>query len=150
MNSDRSRAAAVALGLLALCAGAAVAQQPAAAPDAIRIEHDLLGEKAVPANAYYGVQTARALENFRISGTTVGDYPAFVRGWALTKMAAAMANADVGKMDAGTRDAGCEENDSASSRRPFPWPAARRTRAAPAPAGLLMPNRRWVVRLENL
>lgn len=33
-----------------------------------RIEHDLLGEKAVPADAYYGVQTARGLENFHISG----------------------------------------------------------------------------------
>jgi aspartate ammonia-lyase len=35
---------------------------------ATRMEHDLLGEKAVPADAYYGVQTARALENFHISG----------------------------------------------------------------------------------
>jgi aspartate ammonia-lyase len=41
---------------------------------ATRIEHDLLGEKAVPADAYYGVQTARALENFHISGVELRLY----------------------------------------------------------------------------
>ena len=40
-----------------------------------RLEHDLLGEKAVPADAYYGVQTARALENFAISGIELRLYP---------------------------------------------------------------------------
>ena len=38
------------------------------ASKATRVEHDLLGDLAVPADAYYGVQTARALENFKISG----------------------------------------------------------------------------------
>ena len=42
---------------------------------ATRIEHDLLGEKAVPADAYYGVQTARALENFHISGVRAAPLP---------------------------------------------------------------------------
>ena len=37
-------------------------------PSKTRTEHDLLGDLEVPADAYYGVQTARALENFRISG----------------------------------------------------------------------------------
>jgi len=89
---------------LALAAVVPVPGSGSGQPD-VRVEHDLLGEKAVPANAYYGVQTARALENFRISGRTLGDYPALVDGWALTKMAAAMANTDVGKMDDATRDA---------------------------------------------
>ncbi len=91
--------------VLALAAASAVAQQPATGPQDIRIEHDLLGEKAVPADAYYGIQTARALENFQISGRTLQDYPGLINGFAQVKMAAAMANTDVGKMDAKTRDA---------------------------------------------
>jgi aspartate ammonia-lyase len=71
----------------------------------MRIEHDLLGDKAIPADALYGVQTARAIENFQISGRTLSDYPELIIGFAQTKMAAAMANTDVGKMDKGVRDA---------------------------------------------
>jgi aspartate ammonia-lyase len=62
----------------------------------VRVEHDLLGEKAVPADAYYGVQTARALENFRISGVELRLYPDLIRGLAMVKLAAARANADCG------------------------------------------------------
>ena len=43
-----------------------------------RTEHDLLGDKQVPADAYYGVQTARALENFQISGVPINRYPEFI------------------------------------------------------------------------
>lgn len=57
-----------------------------------RIEHDLLGEKRVPADAYYGVQTARAMENFAISGVTLAQYPELIRGLAAVKLAAARAN----------------------------------------------------------
>jgi aspartate ammonia-lyase len=64
----------------------------------VRLEKDLLGEKKIPAEAYYGVQTARALENFRISGVLVNHYPGFVESWALVKLAAARANTDVGAM----------------------------------------------------
>ena len=63
-----------------------------------RLEKDLLGEKAVPADAYYGVQTARALENFPISGVLINHYPGFVEAWAIVKLAAARANADVGAL----------------------------------------------------
>ena len=63
-----------------------------------RTEKDLLGEKQVPANAYYGVQTARALENFQLSGVPINHYPGFVEAWALVKLAAAQANYDVGAM----------------------------------------------------
>jgi aspartate ammonia-lyase len=65
---------------------------------ATRMERDLLGEKAVPAEAYYGVQTARALENFQISGVAINHYPGFVEGFAMVKLAAARANTDVGAM----------------------------------------------------
>src|SRR3974377_402999 len=64
----------------------------------MRTEHDLLGEKLVPADAYYGVQTARALENFQISGVQINHYPGFVEAWAIVKLAAAQANTDVGAM----------------------------------------------------
>ena len=61
-----------------------------------RIEHDLLGDLAVPADAYYGVQTARALENFQISGIPLQHYPNFIKGFALVKLAAARANFETG------------------------------------------------------
>src|SRR5216117_3831863 len=61
-----------------------------------RIEHDLLGDLAVPADAYYGVQTARALENFRISGIEMRLYPNFIKGLAMVKLAAARANFETG------------------------------------------------------
>jgi aspartate ammonia-lyase len=66
---------------------------------ATRIEHDLLGEKRVPADAYYGVQTARALENFHISGVELRLYPNLIRAFAMVKMAAARANCDCGQFD---------------------------------------------------
>jgi len=105
MRTEPRSLALVLLIVTALAAPPLAAQQPASGPQAVRIEHDLLGEKAVPAGAYYGVQTARALENFQISGQTLQDYPDLINGFALVKMAAAMANTDVGKMDADTRDA---------------------------------------------
>jgi len=63
-----------------------------------RTEKDLLGEKQIDANAYYGVQTARALENFQISGMTTKFYPDYVRAYAMVKLAAARANTEVGRM----------------------------------------------------
>src|SRR4051812_24714910 len=70
-----------------------------------RTEHDLLGEKQIPADAYYGVQTARALENFQISGIPINHYPGFVEAWAIVKLAAARANTDVGAMNKDTLSA---------------------------------------------
>lgn len=61
-----------------------------------RIEHDLLGEKEVPADAYYGIQTLRGIENFQnISGITIGDYPNYVKALAMVKWAAAKANQEL-------------------------------------------------------
>src|SRR6187549_583338 len=63
-----------------------------------RTEKDLLGEKQIPATALYGVQTARALENFQISSDKCNDHPNLIRGFAIVRLAAARANTDVGKM----------------------------------------------------
>jgi len=63
-----------------------------------RTEKDLLGEKQIPADAYYGVQTARAVENFKLSGVKINHYPGFVEAWAIVKLAAARANTEVGAM----------------------------------------------------
>jgi aspartate ammonia-lyase len=71
---------------------------PAKPTTATRTERDLLGTKQIPADAYYGVQTARALENFQISGVSIGYYPEFIEAYAIVKLAAARANAKVGKL----------------------------------------------------
>src|SRR5512144_2826012 len=62
----------------------------------VRYERDLLGDKAVPADAYWGVQTARGLENFHISGVQLRLYADFIKALAMVKMAAARANVDCG------------------------------------------------------
>ena len=62
-----------------------------------RTEHDSLGDKDVPVNAYYGIQTLRALENFPISG--IMQYSEFIIATALIKKAAALTNMEVGKLD---------------------------------------------------
>ena len=65
------------------------------------MEHDLLGERAVPADALYGVQTLRALENFPITGTAIREFPALIEALAAVKEAAALANAELGLLDRG-------------------------------------------------
>ncbi len=61
-----------------------------------RLEHDSLGEMAIPANAYYGIQTQRALENFKISGIGLNHYPNLIRAFGMVKKAAAAANTKLG------------------------------------------------------
>jgi aspartate ammonia-lyase len=82
-------------GLLLAAALPAAHAQRAPAP---RVEKDMLGEKEIPGDAYYGVQTARALENFQISGVLINHYPGFVEAWAIVKLAAARANTTAGAM----------------------------------------------------
>jgi len=65
----------------------------------IRTEHDLLGDRAVPGDAYYGVHTLRALENFPITGTPISIYPDLVMALACVKQAAAIANSELGLID---------------------------------------------------
>ena len=72
-----------------------------------RVESDLLGELQVPADAYYGVQTQRALNNYQISTTRMCDYPEYVIAIAYVKMAAATANAELGVLDEKIADAIC-------------------------------------------
>ncbi len=64
-----------------------------------RIEHDLLGERQVPAEAYYGIHTLRALENFPITGTGIQAYPSLARALACVKQACAQANHKLGLLD---------------------------------------------------
>ncbi|MEO8849967.1 MAG: lyase family protein, partial [Casimicrobiaceae bacterium] len=65
----------------------------------IRVEHDLLGEREIPAAAYWGVHTLRALENFPITGNSVGLWPELIRALALVKQAAALTNQELGELD---------------------------------------------------
>ncbi|WP_444670966.1 aspartate ammonia-lyase [Flavobacterium columnare] len=64
-----------------------------------RIENDLLGDLQVPVNAYYGVQTQRAIENFNISGVRLYQFPEFIKGLAYVKWAAAETNFDLGLLE---------------------------------------------------
>ncbi|MBP2401471.1 aspartate ammonia-lyase [Streptomyces syringium] len=78
----------------------------------VRTEHDLLGDKDVPAAAYYGVHTLRAVENFPVTGTPIAAYPDLVFALASVKQAAAQANRDLGLLDDRKADAivrACEE-----------------------------------------
>jgi aspartate ammonia-lyase len=61
-----------------------------------RLEHDLLGERNVPDEFYYGVQTLRARENFNITGVSLSFYPTLVKALAYVKKAAALANMELG------------------------------------------------------
>ena len=77
-----------------------------------RKEHDLLGEREVPYEFYYGIQTMRALENFNISGISLAHYPLVLESLAIVKMAAAKANFELGLLDASVSKAiiqACQE-----------------------------------------
>ena len=70
-----------------------------------RVESDLIGELQVPIDAYYGVQTQRAINNYKISGTRMCDYPEYIIAMAYVKMAAAAANTELGVLDKKIGDA---------------------------------------------
>jgi aspartate ammonia-lyase len=77
-----------------------------------RREHDLLGNREVPQEFYYGIQTMRGLENFNISGVPLHFYPDIIEGLAIVKMAAAKANNDLGLLPASLTNAivkACDE-----------------------------------------
>jgi aspartate ammonia-lyase len=76
--------------------GAATA---ASTSGAKRMEHDLLGDREVPADVYYGVQTLRALENCNITGIPLSHFPQFVGALAMVKKAAAKANQTLGDLE---------------------------------------------------
>ncbi|MDI5984656.1 aspartate ammonia-lyase [Halomonas sp. M4R5S39] len=64
-----------------------------------RLEHDLLGEMTLPQDVWYGIQTQRALDNFRITGVPISHFPELVRALAMVKAAAAHANQAVGTLE---------------------------------------------------
>ncbi len=73
-----------------------------------RTEKDFLGTKEIPLDAYYGVQTLRGKENFHITGIPMATEPYFVKAFGYVKKAAALANRDLGVLDARIADAiGC-------------------------------------------
>lgn len=76
-----------------------------------RIEKDLIGEKAIPADAYYGVHTARAMENFAITGIPIARFPHFIQAFAKIKKAAALANKKLGTIQPDVADAICQACD---------------------------------------
>lgn len=80
-------------------AGAEATESTGAAAQTVRTEHDLLGDRDVPADAYWGVHTLRAVENFPITGQALATDPHLVRGLAAVKLAAARANRELGLLD---------------------------------------------------
>src|SRR5947199_644194 len=77
-----------------------------------RTEHDLLGDRSVPEEAYYGVHTLRAVENFPITGVQISIYPDLIRALACIKQAAALVNCELGLLDKERADVivkACEE-----------------------------------------
>lgn len=77
----------------------------------MRIEHDLIGEMEISKDAYYGIQTARAKENFYISRAKLSDFPVFIASLAKVKKAAALANYELGLLEEKKKDAICEACD---------------------------------------
>lgn len=71
----------------------------------VRIERDLIGEVSVPADAYYGVHTQRAMDNFDFSGVKLNDFPELIKAMAYVKWAATVANEKLGVLDAKVAEA---------------------------------------------
>ncbi|TAF53079.1 MAG: aspartate ammonia-lyase [Sphingobacteriia bacterium] len=76
-----------------------------------RMEHDFLGEREIPNDKYYGVQTLRAKENFDITGIPISNEPFFIQAFGYVKKAAALANHDCGILNKEITDAICFASD---------------------------------------
>ncbi len=88
-----------------------------------RTESDLIGSREIAQNALYGVQTLRAIENFNISKFRLNEYPLFIKGLAITKKAAAVANFSLGLLDKKMTDAivvACDEIIEGKHHEHFP------------------------------
>lgn len=77
----------------------------------MRVEHDLLGEKSIPDDCYYGIQTARAKENFHITGLKLAGFPTFIQALAKVKKACALANYDLELLPEAKKNAICSACD---------------------------------------
>ena len=84
-----------------------------------RMEHDFLGDREVPADAYYGVQTLRGAENFPITGYRI--HPALIRAMGIVKKAAALANRDTGHLEPKIADAIAAAADDVIAGRLDAW-----------------------------
>ncbi|HEY3516151.1 MAG TPA: aspartate ammonia-lyase [Gammaproteobacteria bacterium] len=92
------------------------------APQETREETDSLGTKQVPADAYWGINVSRALDNFPISGRPINVYPDLIFGYACVKQAAARANAELGVLDSARADwidRACEDIKAGNLRAEF-------------------------------
>ncbi len=76
-----------------------------------RIEHDLIGDREIPMEIYYGVQTLRAKENFNITGITLSNFPTFITSIAKVKKSCALANYELGLLEEYKKSAICEACD---------------------------------------
>lgn len=88
-----------------------------------RTESDLIGAREIPAEALYGVQTLRGIENFVISKFHLSEYPLLIKGFAITKMAAAQANYQLGLITEKQKDAitrACREIMEGQHHEQFP------------------------------
>jgi aspartate ammonia-lyase len=77
----------------------------------LRIEHDFLGEKEIPDEVLYGVQTLRAIENFHITGIPISSEPLLIKAFGFVKKAAALANHELGVLDKKKMEAICKACD---------------------------------------
>jgi aspartate ammonia-lyase len=84
-----------------------------------RLEHDSLGERQVPADVYYGVQTIRAMNNFPITGIPISSFPNLIFALAAVKKAAALANMELGILDHKIGDAIVKASDEVRSGKLF-------------------------------
>ncbi|AXH09472.1 aspartate ammonia-lyase [Malaciobacter halophilus] len=82
-----------------------------------RIEHDLLGEKRISMDSYYGIQTLRAKDNFSISKVNLSQFPKLIRALAQVKKACAMANNELGLLDDKLCDAICSACDEIVAKK---------------------------------
>lgn len=88
-----------------------------------RIEHDCIGSAEIPAEAYWGIHTLRAIDNFPVSGITVSDHPELIRAYAQVKQACARANGELSNINAyqaALIDRACEDVASGELNDQFP------------------------------